>query len=296
VSDSSLYVVSTPIGNLEDLSPRARRILTSVDAILAEDTRRTGLLLHQLGVQTPMLSFHQHNERSREDEVLRRMGDGASFALVSDAGTPLVSDPGEGLVARVRAAGFPVVPVPGPSAVLAALVASGFPAIPFAFLGFFPRKGKDRQAALARVGSSSETLVLFESAPRLARLLQDLSASGHGMRSVAIARELTKIHEEIWSGPVDELLRDLPSHTLRGEVTVVVSPSSAPARGHPGDTALSENEAIDARARALLASGERPARVAREVAEALDLPKNRVYPRVMALAETRASAVPEGEA
>ncbi len=285
MSEGSLYVVSTPIGNLEDLSPRARRILASVDAVLAEDTRRTGLLLNHLGVQSPMLSFHQHNERSREDEVLRRLGAGGSVALVSDAGTPLVSDPGEGLVARVRAAGFSVVPVPGPSAVLAALVASGFPAIPFAFLGFFPRKGKERRKALARVATSRETLVLFESAVRLARLLQDLSAEGEGMRPIAIARELTKLHEEIWAGPVDELLADLASHTLRGEVTIVVSPRSDDAPASVTEAGITEDEAIDARVRELLAAGERPAKVAREVSRVLHLPRNRVYARVLALAK-----------
>lgn len=279
----SLFVVSTPIGNLEDLSPRARRTLASVDAILAEDTRRTGILLRHLGVQTPMLSFHQHNERSREEEVLRRLESGASIALVSDAGTPLVSDPGEGLVARVRAAGFPVVPVPGPSAVLAALVASGFPAIPFTFLGFFPRKGKERRASLARVVAAEETLVLFESAVRLGRLLEDLAAEGQGMRDIAIARELTKVHEEIWSGSIQEVLAELPQHTLKGEVTVVVAPRTGPLSSGQDTAEPSPEEALDTLARTLLGRGDRPAHVAREVARQLKLPRNRVYARVLEL-------------
>jgi 16S rRNA (cytidine1402-2'-O)-methyltransferase len=285
MSQGRLYVVSTPIGNLDDMSARARKVLSSVDGILAEDTRRTGILLQHLGVQTPMVSFHQHNERGREEEVLRRLEAGGTLALVSDAGTPLISDPGEGLVARVRAAGFPVVPIPGPSAVLAALVASGFPAIPFTFLGFFPRKGRERAEALSRIMGAMETLVLFETAVRLPRFLEDLKLEGEGVRGIAVARELTKLHEEIWTGSVEEVLADLPNRTLRGEVTVVIAPRAFAAGGSSADDEAADEMAIDALARALLAQGERPAQVAREIARRLQLPRNRVYAQVMGLVE-----------
>jgi 16S rRNA (cytidine1402-2'-O)-methyltransferase len=290
MSQGCLYVVSTPIGNLDDMSARARKILGSVDGILAEDTRRTGILLRHLGVHTPMVSFHQHNERGREDEVVRRLEGGASLALVSDAGTPLISDPGEGLVARVRAAGFPVVPVPGPSAVLAALVGSGFPAIPFTFLGFFPRKGRERTEALARIAGATETLVLFETAVRLPRFLEDLQAEGEGKRGIAMARELTKLHEEIWTGSVEGLLADLPERTLRGEVTVVIAPRSHQDTDVAEGAETTGDVAVDALARALLGQGERPAQVARDVAQRLNLPRNLVYARVMALAQEEGSA------
>ncbi len=289
----TLYIVSTPIGNLEDLTLRARRILAEVDGILAEDTRRTGQLLHHLGVRTPMRSLHRHNERAREEEVLARLAEGASLALVSDAGTPLVSDPGEGLVARVRAAGHAVVPIPGASAVLAALVASGLAAVPFTFLGFPPRKGKERAAFLAQLRETVHTVVLFESPERTARLLADLAALGPDQerRAGAVVREVTKLHEEVRGGTVAELAAYYEESPPRGEVTVVVGP--LPAEGPAADTGEGEGvdeAAILALARALLAEGASPSRTAREVARRLGLPRNRVY----ALVQDLASSSPDG--
>jgi len=278
-----LYIVSTPIGNLEDVTVRAARILGEVDAVLAEDTRRTSILLRHLGVSPPMVSLHQHNERSREAEVLSRLAEGAALALVSDAGTPLVSDPGERLVAAVREAGFPVVPIPGPSAVMAALVASGLPAVPFSFLGFSPRKGRERADFLARVRGATETVVLFESPERTARLLADLAAADPGAaeRPAAVARELTKLHEEVRCGTVGELARYYEEHPPRGEVTVVLGPLAHV----PGQDAGAVDEAaIRALGAALLAEGSSPSQAAREVARRLGVPRNRAYELVQSLA------------
>jgi 16S rRNA (cytidine1402-2'-O)-methyltransferase len=273
-----LYIVSTPIGNLEDVTARAARILGEVEAVLAEDTRRTGILLRHLGLSTPTLSLHAHNERAREARVLERLEAGAALALVSDAGTPLVSDPGERLVEAVREAGHQVVPIPGPSAVMAALVASGLPAVPFAFLGFSPRKGRERSAFLERVRGAEETVVLFESPERVARLLEELAEGGDGDREVAVARELTKLHEEVRRGTVASLARYYREHPPRGEVTLVVAPS-----GSGQEAAASEAEeqvdeaAIQALGEALLAQGMSPSRAAREVARRLGVRKNQAY-------------------
>jgi len=269
-----LYIVSTPIGNLEDLTVRAARILGEVDAVLAEDTRRSSILLRHIGVRTPMVSLHQHNERARESEVLSRLAAGDSLALVSDAGTPLVSDPGERLVAAVREAGFQVIPIPGPSAVMAALVASGLPAIPFAFLGFPPRKGRERADFLSRVRTAPETVVLFESPERTARLLAELAAEpGGAQRQGAVTRELTKLHEEVRSGTVGELAGYYSENPLRGEVTIVLAP--APESG--ADASAVDDAAIRALGSALLGEGLAPSRAAREVARRLGVPRNRAY-------------------
>lgn len=278
-----LYIVSTPIGNLEDVTVRAARILGEVDAVLAEDTRRTSILLRHLGVSPPMVSLHQHNERSRESEVLSRLEGGAALALVSDAGTPLVSDPGERLVAAVREAGYTVVPIPGASAVMAALVASGLPAVPFSFLGFPPRKGRERAEFLARVRGASETVVLFESPERTARLLADLAEADPATagRPAAVGRELTKLHEEVRRGTVAELARYYEEVPPRGEVTVVLGPlAAAPA----GESDAVDEAAIRALGAAILAEGASPSRAAREVARRLGVPRNRAYELLQSLA------------
>ncbi len=200
----TLYVVATPIGNLEDVTLRALRVLREVELVLAEDTRRTRTLLTHHDVRTRPRSLHAHNEAQRSREVLEALASGSSVALVSDAGTPLVSDPGERLVAAVIQAGHAVVPIPGPSAVLSALVASGLPAAPFLFLGFLPRRSGEREALLARIRDRTETVVLFESPRRLAATLRRL-ADTLGDRPACVARELTKLHEEVARGSLQEL-------------------------------------------------------------------------------------------
>lgn len=276
----SLYVISTPIGNLEDITARAARVLGEVAAVLAEDTRRSGILLRHLGLRTPLISYHRHNEEARIGEVLERLAAGEELALVSDAGTPLVSDPGERLTARVLEAGHRVVPVPGPSAVMAALVASGLPAIPFTFLGFPPRKGRERAAFLERVAGSQETAVVFESPERAATLLQEVASLTGLERRGAVTRELTKLHEEVRRGTLEQLARYYESNPPRGEVTLVVAPADPPSSREMADV---DEAAARALGSALLQGGQSPSRAAREVARRLGIPRNRAYELLQSL-------------
>lgn len=269
---STLYLVSTPIGNLGDLSRRVEKILGAVGRILAEDTRRTRTLLSHLGLSTPMVSLHAHNEASREAEILLWLDSGQDLALVSDAGTPLVSDPGGRMVRAVLEGGHTVVPIPGPSAVLAALVASGLPAERFSFLGFLPRKGKERKALLERLAAARETMVLFESPERLVALLEKLREVAGPDRRCAVARELTKLHEEFVRGTVHEVREHFREHPPRGEITLVLE-AAPPMEGQ----ATVDEEAASALARALLNRGERPSQAAREVARRLGIPRNQAY-------------------
>lgn len=275
---ATLFLVSTPIGNLADVSARATKVLGSVGRILAEDTRRTRVLADHLGLDTPLVSLHEHNEAERTEEVLGWLEAGDDLALVSDAGTPAVSDPGGRLVAAVAEAGHRVVPVPGPSAVLAALVASGLPTEPFVFLGFPARGGKERQMVLERVAVSAETAVLFESPERLVRLLEALEEVAGPHRRVAVARELTKVHEEFFRGTLAEAARYYRESPPRGEVTLVVEPASVPEEPDAADEA-----AIRALALALLEEGHRPSQAAREVARRLNVPRNLAYEIVHSL-------------
>ncbi len=274
----TLYLVSTPIGNVEDLSPRALRTLQEVDVVLAEDTRHTGVLLKRLGISTPLISLHRHNEEARVGEVLSRLEAGASLALVSDAGTPLVSDPGERLVRQVAEEGHTVVPIPGPSAILSALVASGLPTLPFTFLGFAPRKGKERSELLERVAGSRETVILFESPERTAALLAALAERGGEGRRGCVARELTKLHEEFRRGTLADLAAYYGETPPRGEVTVVVEPAL-----EEGIPRAVDEAAARALAHALLSEGSSPSRVAREVARRLGIPRNDAYTLVQEL-------------
>ncbi len=269
---STLYLVSTPIGNLGDLSPRAADVLTSVARILAEDTRRTRILAEHVGAGAPLVALHAHNEAERTQKVLAWLDAGEDLALVSDAGTPLVSDPGARIVDAVASAGHRVVPLPGPSAVLAALVASGLPTERFTFLGFPDRKGKGRARLLERVATSEETVVLFESPLRLGSLLSDLADACGRERRVAVARELTKIHEELFRGTLADAAAHYTEHPPRGEVTVVVAPAE------PGaEEGLHDEEAAKALARSLLAGGLRPSAAAKEIARTLGVARNSAY-------------------
>lgn len=218
----TLLVVATPIGNLADLSPRARECFERADRIACEDTRRTGRLLAQLGVKRTLVSLHEHNERKRLPRLLEALEDGETLALASDAGTPLVSDPGFLLVREAVARGFRVEPIPGPSALLAALVASGLPPHPFTFCGFPPPKRGKRRTFYGRFADLDHTLVVFESPHRLLASLED-ALEVLGDRPAAVGRELTKMHEEILRGPLSEILatlRERPS--LKGEFVLVI--------------------------------------------------------------------------
>ncbi|MCS7235992.1 MAG: 16S rRNA (cytidine(1402)-2'-O)-methyltransferase [Armatimonadota bacterium] len=217
----TLYLVATPIGNLEDVTLRALRVLREVDLVAAEDTRQVRKLLDRYGIQQRVVSYHEHNERTRIPQLLGALRSGRSVALVSDAGTPVLQDPGYRLVRACAEAGIPVVPVPGPSAVTAALVASGLPTDRFAFLGFLPRRRQARRRSLEEVRDQRATLVLFESPRRLVDCLQDL-LEVLGDRRAAVCRELTKVHEEVRRGRLSDLLRGVRDQPVRGEVTVVV--------------------------------------------------------------------------
>ena len=231
----TLYLVSTPIGNLEDLSERARRVLTEADVIACEDTRVTSRLLQRHRIPARTVSYHAHNESRRAGRLLAMLREGRCVALVSDAGTPGLSDPGTLLVQRARAGGIRVVPVPGPSAVLAALVASGLPPQPFTFAGFLPSRGGERRRALEALAGLPHTLVLFESPHRLVVSLVDM-AEILGPRDGAVCRELTKLHEEVVADRLDRLAEQFQARdSIRGEVTVVVGPPEKPAPPAEGD-------------------------------------------------------------
>ena len=220
-----LAVISTPIGNLGDLSPRAREELAAAELVAAEDTRRTGQLLTTLGLSRPLVSLHEHNESERIGELLERLRGGARIALVSDAGTPLLSDPGFELVRRVAQEGVPVVAVPGPSAVTAALSIAGLPTERFTFEGFLPARLAERRARLAELAAETRTLVFFEAPHRIAESLEDMSAAFGAARRAAVARELTKVFETVYRGTLATLAGQARSDAnfTRGEITVVVA-------------------------------------------------------------------------
>ncbi|HEV8237769.1 MAG TPA: 16S rRNA (cytidine(1402)-2'-O)-methyltransferase [Thermoanaerobaculia bacterium] len=220
-----LLVVSTPIGNLGDLSPRAREALASADVVACEDTRHTGLLLSRLGIKARLVSYHEHNERARLPALLASLADGETVALVSDAGTPLVSDPGFVLVRGAVAQGAAVEAIPGPSALLAALVVSGLPPLPFTFAGFPPQKLGKRRTFFARLAALEHTVVFYESPHRIAASLAD-AATAFGDRSAVVARELTKLHEQVHRGTLTELAASFADEKPRGELVIVVGPLS----------------------------------------------------------------------
>lgn len=236
----SLYVVSTPIGNLDDITLRALKVLKSVTTIAAEDTRRTAILLRHFGISTPVTSLHEHNERRKLPVLLAALARGDAVALVSDAGTPLISDPGQQLVLAATEQGFPVVPIPGPSALLAALAVSGLPVDAFVFLGFPPTRPQRRTAWLATLAAEPRTVVFFEAPHRISRTLADISDISVN-RPIIVCRELTKLHEEIIHSTSQEILAKLPKE--KGEFTVVVGPqplSETPPQG------ISDQEITDA--------------------------------------------------
>ncbi|MDE0282552.1 MAG: 16S rRNA (cytidine(1402)-2'-O)-methyltransferase [Gammaproteobacteria bacterium] len=225
-----LHVVATPIGNLGDLSSRARETLQQADLVLAEDTRRTGVLMRHFNLGTPLSSFHDHNERQQVPEVLRRLSAGESIALVSDAGTPLISDPGYALVSAAREQGFTVSPVPGPCALVAALSASGLPVDRFVFEGFVPARKGARQALLDRVAVEERTVVLYESSHRILETLEDMSCVLGPDRAVVIGREISKRFETFYRGDAVDVLEQLRAGTEHQYGEFVVMVEGAPAQ------------------------------------------------------------------
>jgi 16S rRNA (cytidine1402-2'-O)-methyltransferase len=273
-SPGTLYVVATPIGNLEDWSARAERILREADLIAAEDTRVTRRLLSARGLSKPMLSFHDHNEASRTVEILRKMGQGLDVALVSDAGTPLISDPGFRLVRAAAEAGYPVVAIPGPCAVVAALSLSGLPTDRFLMLGFLPRRSAKRRAVLQELRREPATLVLFEAPHRALESLEDLQAV-LGDRRAVLARNLTKEHESVLRGRFSELREALAAlEFVAGEMTLVIE-------GAPDADGEEWPAAADRAVERLLAEGLLPSQVQSIVADIFQLNRRNVYQRIL---------------
>jgi 16S rRNA (cytidine1402-2'-O)-methyltransferase len=228
----TLYIVATPIGNLEDITLRALRILREADLIACEDTRQTRKLLDRHGIAKPLVSYHEHNELARAGELVAELKAGRNIALVSDAGTPLIADPGYRLVAQARSAGIAVSPIPGPSALIGALSASGLPTDAFFFGGFLPAKKTQRRKVLEQVKSYPATLVFYEAPHRILEALDDI-AEVLGARKLMLARELTKIHEEFLTGTSPHLRDELAQRHLKGEFTIMIAKADAPAGNFP---------------------------------------------------------------
>jgi 16S rRNA (cytidine1402-2'-O)-methyltransferase len=279
--NGTLYVVATPIGNLGDISPRAREVLAAVARVACEDTRRTGRLLKGLGIHARLISLHEHNEEQRIPGLLAELEAGHDIAVVSDAGTPLVSDPGFRLVSAVAAAGHRISPVPGPSAVLAALSVAGLPAQPFAFEGFPPRQSKARRERFAALASEARTLVLFEAVHRLPGMLADAAEVFGADRPACVARELTKLNEQILRAPLAELAEWAAAtpEAGKGEAVVVIGPAAPQEAG----AAIGEHRLLRALA-ARLAPGE----AAAIAAEVTGQPKRELYRRILRMKETDA--------
>lgn len=260
----TLFVVATPIGNLQDFSPRAVEVLRSVQLVAAEDTRHSGTLRREFDIDTPMVSYHHHNRQQREQQLLDALEAG-DVALISDAGTPAIADPGQEIVAAAHAAGHTVVPIPGPSAAIAAVSASGLITGPFVFLGFLERKGEARRLALGKAHQSGWPVVLFESPQRLRETLGELRTV-FGDRQAIVARELSKIHEEIVPGTISELEAYFGGE-VRGEIVIVIGEANVFA----GDIDL---QALASR---LLADGLKPSRAARELASIANIGSDEAY-------------------
>jgi len=278
-----LAVISTPIGNLGDLSPRAREELAAAELVAAEDTRRTGQLLTTLGLSRPLVSLHEHNESERIGELLEKLRAGARIALVSDAGTPLLSDPGFELVRRVAQEGVTIVAVPGPSAITAALSIAGVPTERFSFEGFLPARLAERRGRLGELAGETRTLVFFEAPHRIAECLEDMSAAFGGERRAAVARELTKVFETVYRGTLATLTSEAhkdPNFT-RGEITLVVA-------GAPPVAAADVRAQLDATLTVLL--GElAPSKAAMLAARLTGAKRNDAYARALELAGHSAS-------
>ncbi len=278
----TLFVVATPIGNLEDITLRALRVLREVDLIAAEDTRRTAGLLRHYDIPLArgrLVRYDEHTHARQAPRLLRALGQGQSVALVSDAGTPVLNDPGLALVQAAWEAGHRVVPVPGPSAALAALSAAGLPAVPFAYLGYPPRKAAERRRWLAAVADWPVTLVLLEAPHRLDATLRAMAEVLGPDRAVALARELTKAHEEIWRGTLAQAVQAWAAREPRGEFTLVVGPPKPRPAEAWNDERLAQAIAEG------LAAGERPSALARRLARASGRPRHELYRRIVARAE-----------
>ena len=267
-----LFLVPTPIGNLEDITLRAKRILQEADYIAAEDTRTSGILLEKIGVHNHMLSFHKYNSKERAPELIKLMKDGAVIAEISDAGMPVISDPGYVLVQECIKNNIPVVPLPGASAFATALIASGFDAQPFTYYGFLPRKKSEQQPFFEQMKEARATSIFYEAPHRLIKTLNNMSAILDSERKIVVARELTKIHEEFIRGTISEVTDYFEQNAPRGEFVVLISPNAAQ------ETQLSWAELIKAVNR-LVDTGESKKSAIKTVAQENNVSKNELYER-----------------
>lgn len=263
-----LYIVATPIGNLEDITLRALRVLKEVDVIAAEDTRHTQILLSRHDIHTPLTSYHEHNEKTKAQELVTRLARDQNIALVSDAGTPAISDPGFRLVVQAIRAGVRIIPIPGASALTAVLSASGLPPDRFVFEGFLPAKKRQRRERLQTLRDESRTLIFYEAPHRLKDALGDIHEL-LGNRQAVLAREVSKIHEEFLRGPVSELVHALGSGDIRGEVTLIISGAAAPHRV--------DADRLQAEIRQLKDRGLRVKEIAEVLGEKFGYPKKEIY-------------------
>lgn len=275
----TLYVCATPIGNLEDITLRALRILGSVDVIAAEDTRRTRQLLSAHELATPLISLHEHNETARIPRILELLAEGRDVALVSDAGTPGISDPGQRVIQACIETGHRVVPVPGPTAFVPALIASGLPTDEFVFVGFLPRESKKRRERLQGLAGYPQTLIFYEAPHRLRRTLEDMLAVWQDRRA-ALARELTKVYEEFVRGRLTDLLAWCQKEPLRGEFVLIVAGAESGETKH--DTQVTEDE-LRERLKSLLRGGMSRRDAVRTVSSELGVPKRFVYDMALRL-------------
>jgi len=290
----TLYIVATPIGNLEDITLRALRLLREADLVAAEDTRHTRALLSHFDIGTPLIAYHQHSEAGRTENLVRRLTEGQTVALVTDAGTPGVSDPGVELVRAALAAQIPVVPIPGASAVLCALVGSGLPPARFAFEGFLPRTKSSRRAKLAALArTETRTLIFYESPQRVADTLREMGEAFGPARPAAVGRELTKKFEEFVRGPLVDVAAHFAAHAARGEITIVV-------QGLAGDsddeelTEIADSEPVDAPTalRAALEAGLSERDAVKQVSADLKLSRREVYAVMLVLKNETTEAEP----
>jgi 16S rRNA (cytidine1402-2'-O)-methyltransferase len=263
-----LYIVATPIGNLEDITLRALRVLKEADVIAAEDTRHTQILLSHHDIHTPLTSYHEHNEKTKAQDLVTRLARGQNIALVSDAGTPTISDPGFRLVVQAIRGGVRIIPVPGASALTAVLSATGLPTDRFVFEGFLPAKKRQRRERLQTLRHETRTLIFYEAPHRLKDALDDIHEL-LGNREAVLAREVSKVHEEFLRGPVSELIRELGSGDVRGEVTLIIS-------GSAGESLVSE-DLLKAEIRELKGKGLRVKEIAEVLGEKFGYPKKDIY-------------------
>lgn len=268
----ALYVVGTPIGNLGDFSPRAAETLAGADFIAAEDTRVTQKLLNHLGVHKPLLSYFEHNKLSRGETILQRLRAGESCALVSDAGMPAVSDPGETLIAACAREGLPVYVVPGPTAAISALAVSGLPTGRFTFEGFLSMNKRSRREHLRQVEHETRTMIFYEAPHKLRRTLGDFERTFGGDRRIALVRELTKVHEEVWRTTLAEAAAHYREQEARGEFVLVVAGAEAP----PVEEAYTLEDAVEL-ARERMEAGESASEAAKQAAKETGVQKSEIY-------------------